>query len=59
MSYDICCQSNLYYVILFILKYVNMLLLCKIIGSNEYINIIINKVVINVWHIKFTLHAVC
>ena len=56
----ICCQSNLYYVILFILKYVNMLLFCKIIGPKEdYFNIIINKIVINVWHIKFTLHAVC
>ena len=44
----ICCQSNFYYIILFILKYVNMLLLYKIIGPKEdYSNIIINKVVIN------------
>ena len=44
----ICCQSDLYYMILFILKYVNMLLLYKIIGPKEdYFNIIINKVVIN------------
>ena len=41
----ICCQSNLYYIIyLFILKYVNMLLLYKIIGPKEdYFNIITNK----------------
>ena len=31
----ICCQSNLYYVILFILKCVSMLLLYKIINPDE------------------------
>ena len=36
------------------------LLLFKIIGSKEdYFNKIINKVVINMWHIKFILYTVC
>ena len=44
----ICCQINMCYVILFVLKYVSMLLLYKIINpKKDYFNIIINKVIIN------------
>ena len=43
----ICCQSILYNIILFILKYVNILLYKIINPKEDYFNIIINKVVIN------------